>query len=432
MIKKYNSSFSYDNFSLKVEKEFALISAFVLLINLFLEAYYFVFISNHFNYLGFKLDFSIVKYLETKLLLFLFFIYSLHLFKKSSFIYSIFVLLVILFYIPISILYSFMDSIGDPIYSVTFFLTIYTLIAPKKINIKTICLSAQNKFLILFGMALILVIPIFLNFGWNINLKTLFFNEIYETRALFSKNLSTIQDYFYSWEVKIIIPILLIFLLIHQKYLLALLTFSILLYLYMISGNKSVYASTIVVLFFYFFGQDFSTKTRYFLQLLFFGLILIPLVDIYYIKNVFFSGIFVMRVFFFPSLLTYCYFDYFSNFSLYLSEHSFFNVFFQSPLEMKSALLISKVYFNTNDMYANNGIISDGYMNMGYIGVLMFSVVFSSIFLFFNSIRIDPRYYGIFFISIFFLLSIPFFTVLISGGLWLLIILSFFIMQKRI
>ena len=402
----------------------------MILVTSIFEVYYFFFLSESFNYIGFKYDFSVLKYIEVKLLFSGLTMLSWYVFKKSHFLFTIYILLMLFFFIPNAILFAFMNHIRGPIYSNVLLIFLFMIISPTRLRIKTIRIQPVYQAVFVIVFSLLLLLPIILQFGSSINLKTLLLKEIYETREIFTGNSTTLINYIYNWEVKTIIPIVLVFFMIIRNYFFAWVAFFVLMYLYVISGNKSVYMTTIVTVFFCFVGRNYTSKINYLLVGLTIMLALIPIIDIFILKGFLLRGTFVMRVFFFPALLNYCYFDYFSDFSLYFSENSIFNLFSSTPLNTNSAYLIAQQYFNTYEMYANNGIISDGYMNLGYGGVVILSVVFSLIFMFFNSLNIDSRYFGIFLIYIFFILSAPFFTLFFTGGLWLLFLFSMTIMKS--
>jgi len=155
-----------------------------------------------------------------------------------------------------------------------------------------------------------------------------------------------------------------------------------------------------------------------------------PTADFLLKKNLLHS-ILIERIFFDQSLMTYCYFDFFNHHPIFFSESLFFNQFFTYPFDLPSANLIGKVYFNNPASHANTGIIGDGFMNLGYYGVLLFGILFSSIFLFFNSIEFDKRYFGVFFLLIFDFLNSSMLSTFLSGGLWILIIFSLTIMKFK-
>ena len=421
-----------EKFEIRIDKQFAIVSALLVVVNFILEIYYIFFLSTNFNYLGFKDQFSIIKYIEIKLFLVFFVGLSYYVFKKSHFVYAVYILLLLFFFIPNSIMYAFMDHIRGPLYSIVLLLILVASISTVKIKIRTLTTSIYFKYFFISIISLIFLIPVIVEFGSNFNLNTLFLKDIYETRDVFTENISSRVNYFYNWEVKIVVPVLLVFFLIKKKYLLAILSFLILIYLFIISGNKSVYLTSMITIFFFFVGgKSYVKKIKYFLLFLVFAFIAIPIVDVFVLNGFLLRGTFVMRTFYFPALLNYCYFDFFKDAPLYFSENHFFNLFFHSPYKLNSAYLISETYFNTSEMYANNGIISDGYKNLGYWGVLILSTLFAGIFTFFNSISVNSRYFGIFFIFVFFFLSTPMMTVFVTGGLWMLFLFGFTLLKPQ-
>jgi hypothetical protein len=186
-----------------------------------------------------------------------------------------------------------------------------------------------------------------------------------------------------------------------------------------------------VLIFFYFFGKTILNKLTYFLVILFFLIIVLMPVTDFILKNNLLHSIFIERIFFDQSLMTYCYFDFFQDKPVFFSESFIFNKIFTYPYDLSSANLIGKVYFNNPLSHANTGIVGDGFMNLGYIGVVLLSMIFSSIFLFFNSIDFDKRYFGVFFLLIFDFLNNSLLSTFLSGGLWILIIFSLTIMKFK-
>lgn len=419
------------NIKYPISKKFLSIQFLLFLVYITLELYYKFFISIQFYYLGFHFDFSILKFIESKILYFILILLSYFLYNRSSFIFAIFVLLILFFYIPNAILFSYGDMIRGPVYSNFIFIFIFSIIASFKIKLNTIRIPKKYISLFFIILALLVFLPIFFVYGFKINLNTLLLKDIYKTRAIFSDKETSLIKYFYNWEVKAIIPLLLVYLLIQKKYFQSFFAFSILIYLFLISGNKIVYMTSIITMFFYFIGKDYTNKIIFFLAGIIVLLTVLPIIDVFLLNNYLLRGTIVMRTFYFPSLLNYCYFDYFEHISLYFSENTPFNLFLDSPLEIKSARIISKEYFQNSDMYANNGVISDGFMNLGYFGVVLLSILVGTIFLFFNSFNLSSKYFGVFLAFVFLFLSLPTFTVLLTGGLWIFFIIAFFILRDN-
>ena len=417
---------SYRDSLYLIDRNFLKIQLLLLFVFIVLEFYYKFFISVQFDYLGFNNNFSLLKLIETKILYFVLIIGSYLLYKRSMFVFSIYVLLALFFFIPNAVMFVFSNVERGPIYSNFLFILTFILLTPFKIKLTVINFPKKFTITLFIGLALLVFTPIFIVYGFNINLNTLLLKDIYLTRDIFTLKETSLIKYLYNWEVKAIIPLLLVFLLINKRPILAFFVFAMLIYLFLISGNKIVYMTSIITLFFFFIGKNYTDKIVFFLIGILLLLIVLPIIDLFILNSCLLRGTIVMRTFFFPALLNHCYFDYFQDFSLYFSENSPFNLFFSSPLEMKSATIISKVYFQNSDMYANNGIVSDGFMNLGYFGVILLSILFGLIFLFFNSLNLSSKYFGVFLTFVFLFLSLPTFTVIMTGGLWIFALIAFF------
>jgi len=147
-------------------------------------------------------------------------------------------------------------------------------------------------------------------------------------------------------------------------------------------------------------------------------------------NNNMFKSIFVRRVFFVPSLLNEFYFDFYKDSHLYLS-HSIFSSFIDYNYDMSPAHTIADVYFHKPKMNANNGIISDGFMNFGYAGVVIYSLIFSLIFAFINSIKLNPKYFGLFVFYMLTFISSALLTVMLTHGFFLVLIFTFIIFPLK-
>jgi hypothetical protein len=279
-------------------------------------------------------------------------------------------------------------------------------------------------------MIVLSLLPILIRFGIYFNLSNLFLEDVYDTRNMFNEQTTTFINYLYPWLVKAAVPLLLVFFLIQRKYFYAMLCLIILIYLYLLSGNKLVYITSFVVLFFFFIGNDYFEKIKYFMMVLILGLLLMPLVDNVLNSHIL-KGTFVMRMFFFPAHINYYYFDFFKGDPLYFAESNLMRFFLTYPYDRAIGFVISETYFNVADMNLNNGIISDGYMNLGYYGIALNIVIVAVIFIFFNSIALDSRYLGVFFVMVFLFLSAPMLSMFITSGLWIIFLMAMTIMKKE-
>jgi hypothetical protein len=416
--------------SFTLRKSVLTVSFLLILYYFIMELYYYYFVGISYLRYQMVIDINIAKYIETKILFILILGLSIVVSKKSDFIYAIFIFFTIFFFVPGLVTYSFEDQVAGPLYATVVLMLAIGTISSQRIHVPDFQALSLSRGVTMLLIA-ILLIPVLYSFGFYFNINNLVFDDIDQTRQQFGEGSSTLIAYLYTWLVRVIIPVLLIYFLISKRYAYALVNLFILFYLYVISGEKTVYITVFVALFFFFVGRDYIEKAKYLLYWLVAGLAVSPLVDSYIFHSHKLKGTFVMRMLFLPSHLNYFYFDLFKNKPLHFAESNFFKWFFDYPYNRPVGYIISEIYFNAPDMNSNNGIISDGYMNLGYLGVALNILIVSAVFLFFNSIRIDAKYLGIFFLLVFLFLSSPILSMFITSGLWILIPLSLTIMKRR-
>ena len=419
-------------FKISLTKDFLVLKALIAAIYIALEIYYYNLISVTYEYMGFKHDFNLNNYVLTKIVFLILLALSFTIYKRSTFLYTIYLLLIFLFYIPNAILFSFSNLAAGPFISNTFFVCVFLLTPYIKFPIPSILIPSKYKGITLIAISILLLIPIIATFKLNINLNNLFLSEIYETREKFSKYLTGYLSYFYHFEAKTLIPVALVFFMIQKKPLFIGLFFLILIYLYVISGNKGVYFTAIIVISFYYIGKDYISKISYFLLITLILFALFPFIDHFIgAPKPILSGTFINRFLFIPALTTHFYFDFFNGHPFYFAETHFLNMFSKSPYDMPVGFLITKVYWGAPTAFASNGIVSDGFMNLGYWGVALFSLIFSILFSLFNSFNLHKGFYGIFFSYIYIFLSAPLLTCIITGGILIFIILCFTILNDE-
>jgi len=396
---------------------------------LILEVYYVYFITVEYLKYEFFLNINYFKYVEVKIIFILLLVYSILISKANEFIYAIFVFFLVFFLVPGLITYSFSDRPAGSLYSMVILQICVGAVAFFRINLPEIK-TQQLSFGAIMFLVLLSVVPIIYTFGIYLDPNNILLADVYKTREIFSENSNLAIDYLYNWLVKALVPLTMVFFLVHKRHGYGIITFFLLLYLYVVSGNKIVYITLFVMLFFYYVGSNNLEKIKYFLYGLIIALLVIPIID-YIIQLHSAKGTFVMRMLFLPAQLNYFYFDLFDGKPLYFAESNFFRFFFTYPFERPIGYVISEIYFDASDMNANNGLISDGYMNLGYPGIALNILIVSVIFLFFKSSNPDPRYLGIFFVMIFLFLSAPMLSMFLTSGLWIIIILSLTMMKRK-
>lgn len=414
-----------------ISKEFLRLSVLLTIIYFFLEGYYHFFISDNFSYMGYHPDFSISNYIITKLVYVWLLFLSEKIFHRSKFLYSIFLMLLFFFYIPNAIMFAFSNTLISAFVSNVFFVSFFSLSAYVNFKLPTLNIKAKYKDTLILLLPLLLLIPIVLTFKQNIYLKTLLLVDVYETRALFSEKLVGYLAYIYNFLVKTIIPVALIYFMIKKRLLFVGIMVLALMYLYVISGNKIVYFTTIILIFFYYLGFSYISKVSNFFIITLGLLVVTPFLDNLVFGAPILGGTFVNRLLFIPALLSQWYFEFFDGNPYYFAESTFFNQLVESPYDMPIGFLLTKIYWGEPTVYANNGIVSDGFMNLGYIGVVLFSIIFTTLFTLFNSLKLHIGYFGIFFSYVYLFLSAPLLSVFITGGVMIFIIKAILLLTNK-
>lgn len=401
---------------------------FLLLILFFIifEIRYFTFVYENYQHAKFDFGFSLNKYIIGKFL----FIISLYLTNKtkSKFIYITMMLFNLLIVIPNLIMYQFNNSpltISVLIIIFMFFLSINLLKIP---SIKFFEIKKQQILPLLFATIIILFIPFFYKYGFNFDLRVFSLGEVmYEIRKASSQISSPLTTYLYFPLKNFLIPILLVYAILKNKKWLIVSGILMVIYLFLIIPHKSTFFSIFVIIAFYFHDDYYKKLNFIFLGIL--GILVLSITSSILFNYGMPESIFLRRMFFIPAQLNIAYFEIFNDQPIYLS-HSILSSIFNYPFSLDPSHYVADVYFKRPEMMANNGIISDGFMNFGVIGSLVFSFFISIIFHFFDKLEISPKFYGIIFLIIKLTMGAAFFTMLLTHGLILFIIISIIFLRK--
>lgn len=394
-----------------------------------LSLYYVKVVVPEFGYMGYAFKPSFLRIIVTGGLFMILFGLSVILLNNEAFLFSIFVLLVFFFFIPNAILFSFGHTEIRIIIANTLFLLIFPLSGWIRFRIPYIKKFRKEN-------AAVLILMAFLPFVWIVwktwpalNLNTLLLKEIYETREIFSRHISGLSNYSFHLLSKCLLPVAIVLSLTEKRYRLSLIPVSMLLFLYLVSGNKLVYFTTLIVLFFYFTGTTFIGKVNGFLLMMILLMAIFPFIDYLILKEPVMAGTFINRMLFIPALLNQFYFDFFNGQPLWFAESNLFSWFVHSPFDKPAGYVLIEHFWNEEGVYGNNGLVSDGYMNAGWLGIILFSVCFSILFSFLNSLALHRSYFGVYFSFVFVILSSSFLSVFITGGLLFFIFLAVIVLR---
>lgn len=371
-------------------------------------------------------EFSWLKFSLSTILIFLFgFIIMTN--KMKGFLYIQSSLILVFFIFPSAILFANVKNIDSRIFlSHILFLSIVLFIGKIKLKVFSRTFNIYQSKKILFYLIIVGLIPFLILYTPHLNIKNLILEEIYETRELLSMQVNNFYtNYSYSWFNKVLIPILLVFGLYFKDKILIIFCSLSLVFLFLCGAHKAVFIGLIMVLVLYKF--DYLKKTNYFIKILLIISFVSFLLSIIF-NNDLFATITIRRALFLPALLDVLYFDFFDNNFLLWSEN--FNGLLKAyTYDYSHSYVIGERYFLDQEWGANNGIISEGFMNFGIYGVIINAIIVGFYFSFINQLNISSKFYGVFFLLFFSLISSSLPTVLLSHGGFVLLLLSFFILK---
>ncbi len=391
-----------------------------------LEIEFYRFVAPLFRSMGFGFHFSFIDFVLGKFI-FAFILLINHYMK--GFNYFISTLFVIFLTIPSIILFEYQP--GTPVaillFVVLFHILLYvsTLFTVKKI-ISEIKFTERTEYFFLLGISIILLLPFLAIYGLKIHPEVFLLKNIYGVRDIFSSKTNILTAYIFSPLVKIVFPIGLIYGVINKNRIVILFYIISMLYLYGLSGHKSVFFSLLILPIF--LVRTYELQAKYLSILVIFAIFFTVFVSLF-TGNILLESIVVRRVLFLPALITNDYFDFFNNNYIYLSD-SIFRSFVDYPYHLPPPHLIGELYFSSPEMNVNSGFLSTGFMNFGYLGVLMNIISVVVLFKVFAELGISSSYSGVFIIVIFTLLSSAFFTGLLTHGILVFILFSFLFLRN--
>ena len=307
-----------------------------------------------------------------------------------------------------------------------FFFTLM-LIGDIKIDFDRIPTINRNQAIWLFFLTTIVcTIPYLIAYGPHINLKNILLINVYETRSKVAGITNPYFGYTYSLFTKIIIPLLLVFSLERKNRLLTIISIAFLVLFYLFGAHKSVYLGTLFILIFYRFSYDSMVRK----MVLAVNVLIVLCLFLALFSSDFLWILTIRRVMFTPTLLDICYFDFFEGNPIFWSE-SFLGSLIDYPYDIRSTNLIGKTYFNRVEVSANNGLISDGYVNANTLGVLINILLVSGYFMVLNNVGLPSRYFGLYFRVALSFISSSLITVFVTHGAIVLLVISIFILGVR-
>lgn len=288
-------------------------------------------------------------------------------------------------------------------------------------------LSSKTKTIMIFIFSITVVFISAKYTGFNI---TLDLDNVYDLR-MEARNfhIPTILRYLLA-ESRIIIPIFIVQSLKNKKYFIGITLVIIELINFGIDGTKSVLFGLVLAIIT--FKVKLNKK----------NIALIPsIMTIYALLSscimVFFNDIslvsYLRRMIYLPAYLNQVYYKFFSLNQADFFRQSFLRYLgFESPYKSDIPFIIGEIYSGKLNVSANNGLFSDAYANMGFLGILVMPIVLVLIMRLFDSCAngVDKNTVAIASLILTFSINGSFlFTVLITHG-FLVACLVLYLMPK--
>lgn len=348
--------------------------------------------------------------------------YLLVVLPTSEFIYAVLSFVLVVSIYPASILLRNLNSDSRIlILQLIYFLSIFLIGNHFKIRVKSPILKESQKTNALFFLSLTMAMPFVWIYARHIDYSNLLLENIYESRATEAQHSNLYTAYAYSPLTNVLMPLLLLLSLYHREYFKTAVGFFLLIFMFLVGGHKAVFFGVFALIVFY--HGNYYAKVR----LAFSGILVLLLACIafyHFFEDLYLTSLVSRRIFFLPAILEIGYFKFFDSHHIYWSD-SILRTFIQYPYSVPPQNLIGEYVLANVDTNANNGIISDGFMNFGVAGSLLNILFVSVIYSIMNSLHLNHKFFGLVLLMLLTFYSSYFFTSLITHGILFFILVSY-------
>lgn len=366
----------------------------------------------------------------TSMIVFFISLFGITFARLSNFIYGICLVFFIFSLVPNLILYAYMNTPVMIIVGIVCLLFFLIVLSKVNLSFPIKQLYTKNTPTYFISASLILAFPFLFVFGFGFSSSANLLSGGELDVRLTARGIDNLYTgYVSNWLVNIICPILMVIGVWKKNYKVLMLACFIMFYIFTCYGTKSVFLSIplVIGLAMFKYQQKLFLFCLALATLLFFTTFILPSEGVPGL----FKGIFANRLFFVPALNTVFYFEFFQGEPLYLSSNILKGLG-EYPFSEAPSFIIGDKYYDQEGMSANNGLPADGYMNFGDMGVIVYSFITALIFAFFNSLKLNHRFFGMFVIISFNLIMTALTTVLITHGVVLFYILCLFLFKNSV
>ena len=322
--------------------------------------------------------------------------------------------------IPMLALYALGGtSWGLAMFSVLSSITIYysaVLASRRQIKLFRVMPYLGDKYVLL--LVCVYIFYLIWKLGLNLNPNLILLESVYDRRFQVENNYNIFLTYTSSFISKFLMPIGLLRALQNRKILYIIMYLGLFLIYYLTTSLKTVLFTPVLIIVLFYMSNIKWIKLSSFIEL---GLVVVCLLELFLLD----ISLVGRRLLYIPSLLNNYYYDFFDSNYQYLS-YGWYNPFVDYSYSLSPSRLISSLYWSDSTTSANNGLLSSGFMNFGYLGILIYSMIFGVI-LAQGGFKTQNRYGGVYFLLVFVFTTSFFVTSLLSHG-----VLMFLLIRRAI
>jgi hypothetical protein len=332
------------------------------------------------SYYGIILDINTYKIIESYFFIFVIFLLIGRIKYKPS---VVIICAYILFnFIPISTYYSLANESRDFFYMnvmVLFILLFVNKIPAVKLKKIYLNISLNIVSVVLFG---ILVLFLVIYNGYP-SLAAFDLTKVYEVRGSF--NSASIIERLQSVCTYIIVPILAVKLVKNKAFFHLFLLTMVVLFVYLSSGGKAIMAVFMLSI----FSAIFLIRNNLISGII--SLLFFLCISILIFENPF-EHYLVFRPLITPAWISFVYYDFFSTHDFLVFSENFSSLL-TSPYSKTSAEVVGDYLFSDKGgSWASSGFIGSAYSNLGFIGIIIDTVILSVVLMIFNALYSVTKY----------------------------------------
>ncbi|WP_284456197.1 hypothetical protein [Alloalcanivorax xenomutans] len=347
---------------------------YLVLLRVALEISYIFFIIDVFSYRGFDYNFTVVKYVESWAIMITVATLASSKMKRPSDL--IICLILIVYLVPLLIYYAYSGQSRYHLYLVILCYLITDFFRRGRLfKIKTVVQGpVLARYMLILG---VIGVTAWMVFSGGFRYFNLDISKVYDYRSAVGETINVgLMAYLNIWATKVFGPALLTVSIWKRRYVLAFLIVLLHVVWFGVSSHKSVLFYPLLVIFVCCWFRRTSALSP---LPLFMAIVVMAAMAVFlFSEDILAASLFIRRVFFVPSQLTFAYYDFFSNNPHVYWSNSVLSSFGKYPYSENPALVIGN-YMGT-DSNANNSYLSTGYMHAGVLGVMVYGAIAGAVF----------------------------------------------------